>query len=345
MGLLVLAGLATLAALILTMSGTNSLFSRSIYLKTRLANAGTLRVGAPVRLQGVDIGYVVKIAYDPANRQALAVEVTMKVDTTYESSLRKDTKAAMTNTGVLGEAFMDLDSSKATGDIAKSGDVLQSEDRPGIDNVMKASQGSLEKLDVVLVKMDSIVTSIEQGKGSVGMAINDPQLFNRANKMLIDLQKVVEAVTSGQGSIGKLLNSNELYDKVNTSVDKLSRIVDDINAGKGNAGKFLKDEALYRNANETLAKANRLVGEIEQGRGALGKMAKDQEFAKKIDNIVAKISLLTDRLEAGEGSVGKLLKDPSLYTNADQLLVEMRSLVKAIREKPKKYLTIHLKIF
>jgi len=40
-----------------------------------------------------------------------------------------------------------------------------------------------------------------------------------------------------------------------------------------------------------------------------------------------------------------LLKDPSLYTNADQMLVETRNLVKAVRENPKKYLTIHFKMF
>ncbi len=52
-----------------------------------------------------------------------------------------------------------------------------------------------------------------------------------------------------------------------------------------------------------------------------------------------------DRLERGEGSAGKFLRDPSLYNNTDQLLVETRGLIKAIRENPKKYLTIHLRVF
>jgi phospholipid/cholesterol/gamma-HCH transport system substrate-binding protein len=58
-----------------------------------------------------------------------------------------------------------------------------------------------------------------------------------------------------------------------------------------------------------------------------------------------KLSALTDRLEAGEGTAGKLFKDPSLYNNADQMLIETRELVKAVRENPKKYLTIHFKLF
>jgi phospholipid/cholesterol/gamma-HCH transport system substrate-binding protein len=58
-----------------------------------------------------------------------------------------------------------------------------------------------------------------------------------------------------------------------------------------------------------------------------------------------RLSDLADRMDAGEGSVGKLLKDPALYDNTNKLLTDMQDLVKAIRQDPKKYLTIHLKLF
>jgi phospholipid/cholesterol/gamma-HCH transport system substrate-binding protein len=57
-----------------------------------------------------------------------------------------------------------------------------------------------------------------------------------------------------------------------------------------------------------------------------------------------RLSDLADRMDAGEGSVGKLLKDPSLYDNSNKLLADLQDLVKAIRQDPKKYLTIHLKL-
>ena len=69
------------------------------------------------------------------------------------------------------------------------------------------------------------------------------------------------------------------------------------------------------------------------------------ELARKLQNTIEKLSLIADRLEAGQGSAGKLLKDPSVYNNTDQMLVETRNLVKAIRENPKKYLTIHFRVF
>ena len=55
--------------------------------------------------------------------------------------------------------------------------------------------------------------------------------------------------------------------------------------------------------------------------------------------------MISDRLEAGEGSAGKLLRDPSLYNNADQMLLETRELLKSVRENPKKFLTIRLRVF
>jgi phospholipid/cholesterol/gamma-HCH transport system substrate-binding protein len=60
---------------------------------------------------------------------------------------------------------------------------------------------------------------------------------------------------------------------------------------------------------------------------------------------MSNISDLSAELNNPTGSIGKFLHDPALYDNTNNLLVETRSLIKAIREDPKKYLTIHVKIF
>ena len=88
-----------------------------------------------------------------------------------------------------------------------------------------------------------------------------------------------------------------------------------------------------------------MIDDINAGKGALGMVAKDEEFARKLRNTLDKVSRMADQLEAGQGTAGKFLKDPSMYNNTDQLLLETRTLVKAIRENPKKYLTIRFRIF
>ena len=68
-------------------------------------------------------------------------------------------------------------------------------------------------------------------------------------------------------------------------------------------------------------------------------------MANKIQDTVNKLQAIADHINSGQGTIGKLLQDPSVFNNLDQMLVESRELVKSVRENPKKYLTIRLKVF
>ena len=342
-GITVIAASITLAVLIVLMSG-GGLFTSKITLKSYFFDAQGLRVGAPVRLSGVDIGNVKEIRV-VRNQPLAPVEVTMKVNTRYGFNLRKDSKTLLSTAGVLGETLINIDSSTATGALARDGDVLPSGEVAGYEDVMRAANSSLQNMDVLLKRMDRIIAFVESGQGSVGKLIYDPSLYNRVNSTVSDFQKLVSEISEGQGSLGKLIADDELYQKANATVDKVNRLIDDLNAGNGTAGKLLKDPTLYNNANQTVANFKQLTDDVNAGKGALGKMAKDQEFANKLQNTMNRISDLADRLDAGEGSLGKFMRDPAVYNNTDQLLTDTQELIKAIRQNPKKYLTIHLKLF
>jgi phospholipid/cholesterol/gamma-HCH transport system substrate-binding protein len=345
-GITVLVALIALGVLIFLMTGTTGLFTKKLIVRAYVDNAGGLRVGAPVRLEGVDIGNVtgIRVVADPKRRVA-PVEITMKITTKYSDTMKTDCQVELTTAGVLGEVFVDLDCRLAKGAPMQNGDELPTRDVPQLQDVVRASQGTLQNLDVLVKRLDSIISYIQSGQGSIGKIIYDPSLFNKANSAVTQLQEIMAQINSPNGTIGKLLNSEDLYNKANTAVDNLNKILDQASSGNGTIGKFMKDPSLYDNANQAVAKANQLIGDINAGKGTIGKLAKDEELAKKIDNTITRLSSIADRLDKGEGSAGKLLHDESLYNNADQLLVETRNLIKAVRQDPKKYLTIHLKIF
>ena len=343
-GLTVLFASITLAVLTFLMSGTTGLFTPKISLKSYFDNAQGLRNGAPVRLQGVDIGNVTKVRV-VSNNPRTPVEITMRVNTRYGFSIRKDSVTSLSTAGVLGETFIDIDSSQATLPPARDGDTLKTRDTPDIQDVVRASQGTLQNLDALLKRTDRILAFVESGQGSIGKLIYDPALYNRFADTVSEFKGIVDQIRNGQGSIGKLIASDEIYNKATAAVDKLNVIIDELQQGKGTAGMLLKDPALYKNANDTIANVKKLTDDINAGKGALGKLTKDEALAQKLENTITKLSVLTDRLEAGEGTAGMLFKDPSLYNNLDETLVETRQLVKSIRENPKKYLTFKVKVF
>jgi phospholipid/cholesterol/gamma-HCH transport system substrate-binding protein len=343
-GLTVVAACVVLAILIILMTGTMGPFTPKITLKAYVDDAAGLREGASVRLQGVDVGNVSKVMVVP-NKPATPVEVIMKVSTKYHFNLRRDSIATLNTAGVLGETYVNIDSSLAKGPELRDGDTVASRSVPGLDDVVKASQGTLQNMDALLKRLDRILAFVESGQGSIGKLIYDPTLYNRFADTVTEFQGIVDEVKSGQGSLGKLLSNDEAYNKVIATIDKVNAMIDDLQQGKGTAGKLLKDPALYNNANDAIANVKQLTDDINAGKGPIGKLAKDEALAKKLDDMITKLSVLADRLEAGEGSAGLLFKDPSLYNNADQMLIETRGLVRAVREDPKKYLTFKVKVF
>ncbi len=345
-GLTVIVASLILALLLFLMSGTGGFFSHRITLVSFFDNASGLRVGAPVRLNGVDIGNVVAIRVVPdKDKQLTPVEVLMKVSTKYGFNLRRDSVTSLDTAGVLGETYLDIDSAQAIGPVAKDGDTLPTQVHPDFNEVVRSSQSTLQNMDALLKRADRILAFAESGKGSLGKLIYDPTLYNRFSDTVADFQGIVNQIAKGQGSLGALINSNDAYDKFLATLDKINAVVDDIQAGKGTAGKFLKDPSLYNNANDTIANLKQTTSDINAGKGTLGKLTKDEELAKKIDTTMTKLAALTSDLESGRGTAGKLFKDDTLYNNANQMLIETQNLLKAVRQDPKKYLSIKLHIF
>jgi phospholipid/cholesterol/gamma-HCH transport system substrate-binding protein len=343
-GLTVLFATVTLMVLIFVMSGTGGWFTHKITIRSYFDNAGGLKEGAPVRLAGVDIGNVTTVRI--VNGKPLTpVEVTMKVNTKYSFNLRKDSVTLLSTAGILGETYVDVDSTVAKGPEASDGDTLAARSQPDIQDVVRASQGTLQNMDALLKRVDRIMSFIESGQGSIGKVIYDPSLYNELNSTVREFKGLVDDIQSGKGSLGPLLTSDEAYKKVLAAIDKLNVMVDDLQQGKGTAGKLLKDPTLYDNANKTIANVRQLTDDINAGKGAIGKMTHDQEFAAHLQTLMTNLSELSDRLQKGEGTAGMLFKDPALYNNSNQMLVETRELIKAIRENPKKYLTFHVKVF
>jgi phospholipid/cholesterol/gamma-HCH transport system substrate-binding protein len=343
-GLTVLIASVTLGVLIFLMSGTGGWFTHKITLRSYFDNAGGLREGAPVRLAGVDIGNVTDIRI-VEDKPMTPVEVTMKVNTRYSRSLRKDSVTLLSTAGILGETFVDVDSATAKGPAATNGDTLPARDQPQIEDVVRASQSTLQNMDGLLKRVDRIMSFIESGQGSIGKVIYDPSLYNQLNATVTEFKGLVDDIQKGKGSIGPLLTSDEAYKKVLATIDKLNVMVDDLQQGKGTAGKLLKDPELFDNANKAIANVRQLTDDINAGKGAIGTMTHDQEFAARLKTLMSNLSELSDRLEKGEGTAGMLFKDPGLYNNSNQMLVETRELLKSIRENPKKYLTFKVKVF
>lgn len=340
-----LVAVGVLVALIILMSGsTGGLFARKLVLRSYFENAAGVKDGAPVTLEGVTIGNVIHVRVVP-DRNPTPVEVSMQVGYEFEHDLHTDSTASIAQAGVLGDSYVDISSARATGPPPPNNSELKASGSPSIQDVIRTSEDSIEQVQTLTKKIEKLVDSLNSREGTVGMLINDPTLAHKVTTIAGDLQTITAAIAGGKGSLGKLVNDDTLYTRANSAIDKLDKITTDLEDGKGTAGKLLKDDTLYNNLNSTVANANQLVAEINAGKGSIGKLAKDPAFAQKLDETVNHLDSILKDLDDGKGTAGQLLKNRSVYDHADQALDQTQQLVKAIRDDPKKYLVIRLKLF
>jgi phospholipid/cholesterol/gamma-HCH transport system substrate-binding protein len=344
-GALVLAAAAVLIGLIFLMNASSGgFFAHRILLRSYFPNAGGIKEGSPVTLDGVTIGNVIKI-HVVADRNPTPVEVVMQVGEHYLHDIHTDSATSIQSAGVLGDSYIDLDSTHATGPAPANNGELPASSSPTIQTVISSSQVSIEEINTLLHKIEITADSINSTRGTAGMILNDPAFARKIVTIADDLQTITGSIAQGKGSLGKALTDDTLYNKLNTAVDQLNTITADLNSGKGSLGKFLKDESLYNNANATVANLNQLTAQINSGNGAVGKLIKDPAFAQKLDDTVTNLDAMLKSINAGKGSAGQFLQNRALYDHLDQTADQAQQLIKGMRENPKKYLVIQLKLF
>jgi phospholipid/cholesterol/gamma-HCH transport system substrate-binding protein len=348
-GVIVLVSSVILTVLLFLMTSSSGLgvFSRKLTVTTYFENSAGLKLGAAVNLEGVTIGTVKNISVVTLpERKLTPVMVVMKLDSKYQPSLHTDSTAALTTVGVLGDTVVDINSQNATGPPLSDGDELKTLETPSIQDVVKASQGTIESLNVVLAKLNTVVDNMQSGKGSFGQLLTNPALYDKFTASADQINQLTAKLNRNDNTVGKFFNDNaEMYNRLNETVTRVDEITKGLQNGKGSAGKVLTDDALYNNANASLQHLNSILSDADAGKGSVGMLIKDPAFARSLNDALTKTDALVTAISEGKGTLGKLATDDAAYNNANKLLTESTSLVTAIRQDPKKYLTIHMKIF
>ena len=208
-GVLILVALSALTALIFFMSGnTGGFFTGHITIRSYFENAAGLKEGAPVNLEGYTVGSVTKIGIVPA-RKLTPVEVTFRIGAKYRDAVRTDSTSSLEIIGVLGDTVVDINSKIATGPPVENNAELKTSETPSLSDVIKSSQGTIEQVNTILVKVDHLADSLSAGKGSLGKFINDPPLLNKANDTATKMDALMTDVSQGKGSLGELFGPAE----------------------------------------------------------------------------------------------------------------------------------------
>jgi phospholipid/cholesterol/gamma-HCH transport system substrate-binding protein len=343
-GIMAVVAMIILGVLIFLLTGSKKLFSKHADIYTYMADSAALAEGAPVRLNGIDIGEVKKIALSGERNPRRIVKMELEVDGKMLKEIPVDSVASISAENVLGTKFINIKKG-SSGVYVQPGAEIQSLNTAGFDDVVAQGYSVLTSLKGMVERVDAIVGLVEGGKGSIGKLLVDEELYNRVIAIVNEAQKVTSALNSPKGSIGKLLYDDALYQDFRGTIARLDSVMNDLQQGRGTAGKLLKDEALYDDMRSTLAETRKTIDSINSGKGTVGKLLNSDELHNQLSGSLAKVDLMIDKLNAGQGTLGQLLVNQQLYDSMNGTTRELQALFKDIRANPKKFLRIKLALF
>lgn len=347
-GLFVLVGLLVLAFGIFYVTGAG-VFGPKYRIETFLPEVSGLATGAPVRLDGVEIGNVDQIRIVPRQQgkppeRMKSIEVVMRLDRRYQNDVLTDSAASLVTEGLLGNRYVNI-TRGYTGIPLKEGQAVPGSEEKAIKEVVERSADVLANLTTLSQSAQDLIQGVQEGKGTLGKLLTDEQAYNHLNSILAKGDKIVANVESGQGTVGKLLMTDETSAKVDQAIDQINAILADLRAQKGTMGKLLYDPSLYDQAKEAIANGNAVLGDVRAGKGTFGKLATDETLYNKLRDTSSNLAEATSKLNQNNNTAGKLFSDPQLYDNVTALTGDMRQLIAEFRKNPKKFLSIKLSFF
>lgn len=343
-GLFVLAGLFILTVAIFYVTGAGFLGPK-YRLLTFLPEVEGLQIGAPVRLDGVEVGNVDSINLNPHPSDRMHnIALILRINTRYQDQIRSDSSASLITEGLLGNRYVTITRGLAGAPIAPGGTIRGTEEA-AIKNIVERGADLVQNLGALSEQIHDIVDSVQKGHGTIGKLITDPSLYNRMNDTVARLDAIATSTQEGEGTLGQLFASDELYQKANTTMDHAEAILAAVREQKGTLGKFIYDPTVYQNTKEFVERGDAFLGDVRDGKGTLGKLATDEALYDNMRDAAGNVRDASAKLNSNQGTMGKFFTDPQFYDNVSGLSGDLRLLVGEFRQNPKKFLHVKFSVF
>lgn len=293
----------------LELIGSPDFFKPGYMVKARFNSIQELKVGDPVRMAGVDIGRVKKIAL--ADNK---VEVDLKLKR--DAKVKTDSKARIQFVGLMGQNYIAVDFGSPNAPIAAADAVLETVEQGDLNSLMVKLEGVASGVEGLTKNFSGENFSNLLGPFTDFLKENSPRL----TAILGNMQIISGQIAEGKGTVGKLIADEALYNKAVAAVDNLNDTASQM-------------KPLFEDAKLTLSTAKTTIQGISEGQGSLGKLLKDEKLYTETTTAMVNLREILQKINQGQGSVGKLVNDEAFFNNAKMTLQKVEKATEGLEDQ------------
>lgn len=268
----VLVGIGVLSFIALVLFARRPVFlDRQREYQAVFENVAGLNVGDEVRYGGVRVGSVTSLEIDSAPPSAIRVRLRVRRTT----PVRADTRASITQLGLLGQPYLALEPGRGAGPQLTEGSTIPSEDNLSVQDAMRRLAISLDRADSAFATLDRLAQA-------------NP--LARLDTTLARADTLVRGATVGSERL--LARLDDASRQLATLLTRSERLVGVIDTAVAEARPGLS--GAQREALETLRETRALVAELHE---ALDQGGGVNQLVRNLSSASENFAKLSARLE------------------------------------------------
>ena len=292
LGLLIVISTIILIMALYFIGNRQNLFGKTFRISAVFNNVNGLILGNNVRYSGINVGTVKHITM--INDTTISVE--MIIEEKILKHLKKNAVATIGSDGLVGSMIINILPDKESSSPLMPGDTIRSFSKISTNDMLTTLNTTNENAAILMSDLLEITTAINEGEGTLGLLINDPEMASNVKNTVHNLK-----VASGSAT---------------TTLQELQKIVSKVNYDESLASVFLSDSISAQQIKNTIENLNRsskgidsvlinlndVILEIKNGKGTLNYMVNDTLLVKNIEETMHNIKdgsvRLNENLEA-----------------------------------------------
>jgi len=281
LGIFIFLGTVLLVLSIFFIGNKEKLFSSTIEIKAYFSQIEGLKVGAPVRLSGYDIGSIsgISFAHDDSTAK---IEVKMRIDQSLKQFVRIDSEASIETEGLVGKKIITITPGSPSQAEVYQGTTIKSKSPVNVSKIIEQTEAIMSNIKDLTNNFSGIFAKINQGEGSIGRLVHDDQLYNSAVNITQEGAKSLKTITNRMNDISDLIiNTTTSVKTVVANVDSaiydVRGLLSKINNGQGVLGQIITDRKL---ADSVKSIVNNFVKTSAQTKSATSSLAENMEALK-----------------------------------------------------------------
>lgn len=319
-GIFVFGLLAAILIALYILGGSDKMFAEEYQLHTSFSDVKGLKTGAVVRLAGIDVGQVSKVAFaaDPGVKR---VEIELTIREEYQSRIRSDSVATISQVGLLGDMFITLTVGDPSVPPLGDEDTIKSAESTDLIAYAEKATGIVESAASISRKVDLMLGTDEEAKNA------------RIADSLAHIETLLTDAKNEQGVVHTLIYDPEAGEHLKgilASVDGITgdvaSVTREVRSGDGIVHALVYGEGgeqLATQMTEAAGAMTTLLADVKKEDSLVHALLYDADKATMVDDLQA--TLADVRGAAGavndtEGTVGLLLHDPQLYEDVRALM-------------------------